>query len=111
MTVNEYGVNEQALEALELANRVRIGRAVIKKEIRKGETTVIDVIECQPYVCDNMTVSELLSCQKRWQERRVEKMLSRRRVSLIHPWTKLGNLTKRQREILVRELKYLQPPS
>lgn len=94
---------KQHMEALALANTVRLGRAQIKRDIHDGHTTVIDVLECKPYVCNTMTVMELLTSQKRWGRKRTLKFLH-----TITPYLsetrKLQCLTERECDVLIRRL-------
>lgn len=93
----------QHMEALEKANTVRLERAQIKRDIRDGKCTVIDVLEGKPFVCDTMTVMELLCSQRRWAAKRTRKFLH-----TITPYLnenrQLKCLTPRERNVLVRKL-------
>ena len=92
---------QQRFRALHRANWVRLARAEVKQRIRTGAVTAADVIlECPSEVA-NMSVSDILMSQKRWGETRCRRLL----LSVSIPEDKrLGTLTDRQREALVRTL-------
>ena len=50
----------QHMRALAQANRVRLARAELKKQVSEGEASVADVVlEC-PWEAESMTISDLL---------------------------------------------------
>lgn len=93
----------QHMEALKRANTIRLGRAQIKRDINNNECTVIDVLEGKPFVCDTMTVLELLSSQKRWARRRTINFLQTITPHLSEN-RQLKCLTNRERKLLIKEL-------
>lgn len=93
---------KQHEHALAKANLVRKERARIKQDIKDGHTTVIDVLAGRPFVCDTMTISELLMCQQQWGVRKVRKLLQS--LPYTSGQTKLKNLTDRQRKLIVLKL-------
>jgi len=96
------------MDALSRANYVRIGRAEIKREITQGMCSVLDVIECQPDVCDSMSIRELLCLQHRWGLTRVRKFLNECRYLTpplaLNENRQIGKLTKRERRVLLVRL-------
>ena len=91
----------QHLKALEQANRVRLARAELKRQIAADETTAAEVVlEC-PWEADSMELSDLLMSQRRWGRARCRRLL----LSLGLPENKqIGTLTQRQRGALVEVL-------
>ena len=66
----------QHMRALAQANRVRLARAELKRQVADGETPVADVVlEC-PWEAESMSLSELLCSQRRWGRARSRKLLS-----------------------------------
>ena len=57
---------EQHLQALEYANRVRLARARMKRRIAAGELSAAEVILSCPWQAHSMSISDLLMSQKRW---------------------------------------------
>src|SRR3954470_23327836 len=92
----------QHLRALERANRVRLARADLKRQVLAQATTVVDVIlEC-PWEAESMALSDLLMSQRRWGRARCRRVL----LSLGLPENKqIGTLTDRQRRALAATLK------
>jgi hypothetical protein len=85
---------EQHLQALEYANRVRLARARMKRRIAAGELSAAEVILSCPWQAHSMSISDLLMSQKRWGRARCRRLL----VSLGVPENKqVGTLTERQR--------------
>lgn len=91
----------QHMQALEHANRVRLARAELKREIARGDTSAADVIRECPWETESMTLAELLTSQRRWGRTRARKFL----LALAMSENKrLGTLTQRQRHLLSNEL-------
>jgi hypothetical protein len=86
--------NEQHLRALEYANRVRLARARMKRQIAAGELSAAEIVLSCPWQAHSMSISDLLMSQKRWGRTRCRRLL----VSLSVPENKqVGTLTERQR--------------
>lgn len=84
----------QHLRALEHANRVRVARALLKRQIGAGEMPAAKVIESCPWEAHGMSISDVLMSQKRWGRARCRRLL----VSIGVPENKqVGTLTERQR--------------
>lgn len=96
----------QHMDALQLANTVRLGRAQIKRDIRDGKCTVSDVLETKPFVCNSMTIRELLQSQKRWGRRRTLRFLIKIEPTLTEN-RKLNCLTQRQIDAILVALKFV----
>src|SRR4051794_11037163 len=88
---------QQHLRALARANRVRLARAELKRQIAAEEISASQVIlEC-PWEAASMSISDLLMCQRRWGRARCRRLL----MSLGVPENKqIGTLTDRQRGAL-----------
>jgi len=84
----------QHLRALEHANRVRLARAELKRQVAAQEVLVADVILSRPWSVESMPISDLLMSQRRWGRARCRRLL----LSLSVPENKpIGALTDRQR--------------
>jgi hypothetical protein len=85
------------MRALAQANRVRLARADLKRQVADGEITVSDVIMSCPWEADSMSISDLLLSQHRWGRTRCRRFLA----SIPMSETKtIGSLTERQRRAL-----------
>jgi hypothetical protein len=92
---------DQHLRALERANRVRLARAELKRQIAAEEISASQVILDCPWEAASMSISDLLMCQRRWGRARCKRLL----VSLGVPENKqIGTLTQRQRTALAAVL-------
>jgi hypothetical protein len=91
----------QHMRALAQANRVRLARAELKRQVSEGETSVADVVlEC-PWEAESMTISDLLMSQHRWGRTRCRRFLA----SIPMSETKtIGSMTDRQRRALASAL-------
>src|SRR5918911_3912939 len=88
---------QQHLRALARANRVRLARAELKREIANEEISASQVILDCPWEAASMSISDLLMCQRRWGRARCKRVL----MSLGVPENKqIGTLTQRQRTAL-----------
>jgi hypothetical protein len=91
----------QHLRALERANRVRLARAELKRQVLSQATTVVDVVLDCPWEAESMELSDLLMSQRRWGRARCRRVL----LSLGLPENKqIGTLTDRQRRALAATL-------
>jgi hypothetical protein len=91
----------QHLRALEQANRVRLARAELKRQVSEGETAVGEVVlEC-PWEADSMTIADLLMSQHRWGRTRCRRFLAA--IPMSETKT-IGSMTERQRRELAGRL-------
>ncbi len=91
----------QRLSALEQANRVRLARAAIKRQIADGTLPVTRVLRDVPAEAQGMTLGELLIAQRGWGQTRCRRLLAAVDLGEHKP---VGRLTDRQRQALVRRL-------
>jgi hypothetical protein len=92
----------QHMRALQQANRVRLARAELKRQVTDGETSVADVVlEC-PWEAESMAIADLLMSQHRWGRTRCRRFLA----SIPMSETKtVGSMTERQRRALAGRLR------
>ncbi len=96
----------QHMKALAHANRVRLARASLKREIATGDVGAARIVRQCPWEVESMTVGELLRSQRRWGRTRARKFL----LSIaLNENRELARLTSRQRELLAAELEAKQP--
>jgi hypothetical protein len=89
------------MRALAQANRVRLARAELKRQVADGETSVADVVLRCPWEAESMTISDLLMSQHRWGHTRCRRFLA----SIPMSETKtIGTMTERQRRELASML-------
>jgi hypothetical protein len=91
----------QHMQALAQANRVRLARAELKRQVAEGEAAVCEVVlEC-PWEAESMTIADLLMSQHRWGRSRCRRFL----LSIPMTETKtIGSMTVRQRKELASRL-------
>ena len=87
----------QHMRALEEANRVRLARAALKRDINGGGLEAAEVVRSCPWEVTTMTVGELLRSQRRWGRARTRKFLF---GLALNENRELGRLTERQRLVL-----------
>lgn len=90
------------MQALAYANRVRLARAGLKREVGSGSISAARVIEERPWEAESMSLGELLQSQPRWGHTRTRKLLTA--VGLAEN-KRLDTLTDRQRSVLVTRLR------
>jgi hypothetical protein len=91
----------QHMRALAQANRVRLARAELKRQVAEGETTVGDIVLDCPWEADSMAIADLLLSQHRWGRTRCRRFLA----SIPMTETKtVGSMTDRQRRALSARL-------
>jgi hypothetical protein len=80
---------------------VRLARAELKRAVGRGDLDPADVVRDCPWQTESMTISELLTSQRRWGRTRARKFLM---PLSLNENKQLGTLTPRQRQILSAEL-------
>src|SRR6201988_5538827 len=91
----------QHLQALAQANKVRLARAELKRQVADGELSVADVVlEC-PWEAESMAISDLLMSQHRWGRTRCRRFLGS--IPMLETKT-VGSMTDRQRHALAGQL-------
>jgi hypothetical protein len=94
------------MEALAHANRVRLARASLKRNIATGAVEAAEIVRQCPWEVRSMTVGELLRSQRRWGRTRARKFL----LSIaVNENRELARLTSRQRGLLAAELEAKRP--
>jgi len=89
------------MRALAQANRVRLARAELKRQVADGETTVAQIVLDRPWEADSMAIADLLLSQHRWGRTRCRRFLA----SIPMNETKtIGSMTERQRRALAARL-------
>ena len=91
----------QHMQALARANRVRLARAELKRSIARGDVEASTVVRDCPWETESMTISELLTSQRRWGRTRARKFLL---GVALNENKRLGTLTPRQRALLATAL-------
>ena len=91
----------QHLQALQRANAVRLARAELKRRVAEGDVSVAEVILSSPWEAESMSVSDLLTSQRRWGSTRCRKFLQCVPIPENKP---IGTLTDRQRRALAELL-------
>src|SRR5687767_1280799 len=92
----------QHMQALARANRVRLARAELKRQVADGELSVADVVLSCPWEADSMAIADLLLSQHRWGRTRCRRFLA----SIPMSETKtVGSMTERQRRALSARLR------
>jgi len=91
----------QCMQALARANKVRLARAALKREITAGRRSITEVVMESPWEAESMSLSELLCAQSRWGRARSRKLLS---STALSEGKRVGTLTERQRRVLVAAL-------
>src|SRR4051812_2460496 len=93
--------SSQCMQALARANKVRLARAALKRDISAGSRNISEVIMESPWEAESMSLGELLCAQRRWGRARSRKLLS---STALSEGKQVGSLTERQRRILVAAL-------
>jgi hypothetical protein len=89
------------MRALAQANRVRLARAELKRQVAEGETTVGEIVLACPWEAESMAIADLLLSQHRWGRTRCRRFLA----SIPMSETKtIGSMTDRQRRALAARL-------
>jgi hypothetical protein len=96
----------QYMRALERANKVRLARAELKRQVSMDQTDVAEVILACPWEAQSMAVADLLMSQRRWGQTRCRKFLAQ--IPMSEKKT-IGSMTDRQRRTLAAMLSSAEP--
>src|SRR3954466_3138211 len=91
----------QHMRALAHANRVRLARAGLKRQVADGEASVAQIVLDCPWEAESMTIADLLMSQHRWGRSRCRRFLTS--ISMTETKT-IGSMTMRQRNELAARL-------
>ena len=92
----------QHMQALERANAVRLARAELKRRVALGEICAATVVLATPWEAESMSISDLLTSQRRWGHTRCRKFLQ----SILMSENKtIGSMTDRQRRAVAELLR------
>ena len=89
------------MQALAQANKVRLARAELKRQVGVGELSVADIVLDCPWEAESMAIADLLMSQHRWGTSRCRKFLWKHH---INETKHVGALTERQRRLLAAQL-------
>jgi hypothetical protein len=95
------------MRALEQANRVRLARAELKRQVAEGEVTAAEIVLTCPWEAESMPIGDLLVSQHRWGRTRSHRFLAAMRMSETKT---IGSLTERQRNELAARLSGVMVP-
>ena len=93
----------QHIQALNLANRIRLARADLKRQVRAGNVSLSEALN-HPDV-GNMSVSELLQAQHRWGQGRTRKFLSSNGIGENRT---IGRMTDRQKDLVAQGVERIE---
>jgi hypothetical protein len=91
----------QHMRALAQANRVRLARAELKRQVSEGEASVAEIVLERPWEAESMSIADLLMSQHRWGRTRCRRFLAS--IPMVETKT-IGSMTDRQRNELARRL-------
>src|ERR687886_2871331 len=91
----------QHLRALAQANRVRLARAELKRQVADDEISVAEVVLSCPWEAESMAIADLLMSQHRWGRTRCRRFLAALPMSETKT---IGTMTDRQRRALAAML-------
>jgi hypothetical protein len=89
------------MRALAQANRVRLARAELKRQVAEGEATVAEIVMARPWEAESMTIADLLMSQHRWGRTRCRRFLAS--IPMVETKS-IGSMTERQRNELAKRL-------
>jgi hypothetical protein len=87
----------QHMQALARANRVRLARAELKRQVAESEVTAAEVVLGCPWEAESMSIADLLMSQHRWGHTRCRRFLAA--IPMSETKT-IGSMTERQRHAL-----------
>lgn len=95
-------MSEQSLQALALANPIRIAGAQVRAEVTTGQLSIVEALYDSRAGC--LPIGRLLCAQHYWGPAKANALL---RVYHIWPTRRVRDLTDRQKQILAERLEEL----
>ena len=95
MSAVRPAASSQPVQALQLANRVRGARSMLKARVANGQLAAAEVIQTCPSEAASMPVAQLLASQRGWGETRSRAFLAQ---VAVREDKSIGSLTERQRQ-------------
>lgn len=92
----------QHLEALARANKIRLARAGIKRQLKADPQLIFDLLDDPDPCLSTAPVEEILRCLPRFGPHRIGKITG---PAGVNPYREIGMLTVRQREALACQLR------
>lgn len=89
---------EQRMSALQHANEIRTARANLKKELRSGQTSILDLLQSPPEYILTAKLFDLLLAVPKYGQVKAYRILNRSRIS---PTKTIGGLSERQRKEII----------
>jgi hypothetical protein len=93
--------SQQPVQALQLANRVRRARSMLKTRVANGQLAAAEIILTPPSEAASMPVAQLLASQRGWGEARSRAFLAQ---AAVGEDKSIGSLTERQRRVVASQL-------
>src|SRR5258708_6541865 len=91
----------QHMRALAQANRVRLARAELKRQVAEGEVDVTEIVLACPWEAESMTIADLLMSQHRWGRTRCRRFLAS--IPMLETKT-VGSMAERHPNALAGQL-------
>ena len=101
MSAIRPAASSQPAQALQLANRARRARSVLKARVADGQLAAAEVILTCPSEIASMPVAQLLASQRGWGEARSRAFLAQ---VVVREDKSIGSLTERQRRAVASQL-------
>jgi len=93
---------DQRMDALKRANDIRTARAKLKKDLKSGRVSILELLESPPEYILTAKVFDLLLAVPKYGRVKANRVLNRCRIS---PAKTVGGLTERQRKEMVSLLR------
>ena len=106
MSAIRPAASSQPVQALQLANRVRGARSMLKARVANGQLGAAEVIQTCPSEAASMPVAQLLTSQRGWGEARSRAFLAQ---VAVREDKSIGSLTERQRQAVASLLAEQSP--
>jgi hypothetical protein len=90
--------NSQPMEALEKANRIRIQRAQLKKDLKSGKARIAEILREPPDFVLSMKVFDLIRAMPWTGPQRASQLLKK---YYINDTKTIGGMSERQRQALL----------
>lgn len=93
---------DQRMDALKRANGIRTARAKLKKDLKAGRVSILDLLESPPEYILTAKVFDLLLAVPKYGRVKANRVLNRCRIS---PAKTVGGLSERQRKEMISLLR------
>lgn len=97
------------MEALQAANRVRVARSALKRQLKAGDLDLVAAIADPPAELGSAALATVLRSGRAMGPRKSDRVLRRVRPAGVFPHSRLDQMSGKQRQLLIAAVQLTSP--